>query len=308
MSDHKRLANLLRLIRLLNKPGGYSVERLANRFHITPRSVYRYFNTLRECGFEMEKVRGRYRFANSHSATALFPLLTEDEATLLRDAVLAIRDNRPYKTKLIKKLNLLGNPGHIAEMITDHALAGIVKTLMTAIREQRRVVLCGYQSPSSDTVRNRLVEPLGFSINLRYLHAWETEQETVLQFKPERIEHVRLTEHSFKIQKHHRIEKPDLFGMNGEPKCRVTLRLNRRAANLLMEEFPESREYLPESLHGLQTFGRLEAELDVRGFEGAGRFVLGLPGEAEPLGPPAFLRYLQNRIRQQALYSKQGVQ
>jgi predicted DNA-binding transcriptional regulator YafY len=48
MSEHKRLYTLLQLISLLGKPGGYPVKRLAGRFQVSTRTIYRYFVILRE--------------------------------------------------------------------------------------------------------------------------------------------------------------------------------------------------------------------------------------------------------------------
>ncbi|MEX0769747.1 MAG: HTH domain-containing protein [Balneolaceae bacterium] len=68
MGDHKRFFIILQMIRLLSRPGGFAVKRLAQRFDVTPRSIYRYFDLLRECGFALEKSGGRYRFQNSGDA------------------------------------------------------------------------------------------------------------------------------------------------------------------------------------------------------------------------------------------------
>ncbi len=322
MDDHKRLYTLLQMIRLLSESGGYPVDRLARRFKVTSRSIYRYFRLLRECGFDLEKKGGRYLFRRKDHADNLLPLLTNDEATLLRDAVLAMHPSHPQKTGLLKKLELLSDPQQLSELIVDAALSEVTGKLALAIRENKMVILHGYHSPNSDTVRDRLVEPLGFSVNMRYLYAFDPGQDMVRQFKPERITRVeitkkdRLSESSARVRniiERYRTHKPDLFGMNGEPRCAVRLRLNRRAAHLLLEEYPESAILgVGKKNHrhsDEQDDSHEVVDIPVNGFEGAGRFVLGLPGEAEPVSPPAFLRYLKTRMsRSNLTYHQKKVQ
>lgn len=293
MGDHNRLYTLLQLIHLLSRPGGYPVQRLAQRFDVTPRTIYRYFSLFRECGFELEKSGGRYRFQNRGDAESLLPLLTMEEASLLRESILALHPGHPRKADLLNKLKILGDPGPLAGLIVNASVAGVIRTLLEAIREEREVVLKGYHSPGSDTVRDRRVEPVGFSVNMRYLFAYDPEHEAVRQFKPERIGNVEVTGRRFETGDRHEVPRPDLFGMNGTPRTKITLKLNQRATHLLLEECPES------SLLDIRIPSGNKAttiQIEVNGFDGVGRFVLGLPGEAVPVRPPEFLRYLEERI------------
>lgn len=304
MNEHKRLYNLLQLISLLSKPGGYQVQRLAKRFGVTARTVYRYFEILRECGFVLEKSGSRYRFKNAPESQNILPLFSAEEAAVINKAVLSLHPDYPIKTGLLKKLRIMADPSHLSELIVDAHASGIISSLLEAIRGQKRVILQNYHSPSSDTLLNREVDPLGFSINMKYLYAFDPDHQKTVQFKPERIGRVVITGIVFEPDERYRIEKPDLFGMNGQPQTDVTLSLNRRALHLLLEEFPESRNIIKDlegfkNLPGLDGKApdrtRLNVNLPVKGFDGVGRFVLGLPGEAVPLGPPEFLAYLDKR-------------
>jgi len=306
MSEHKRLYNLLQLISLLGKPGGYPVKRLAERFQVTSRTIYRYFDILRECGFEIEKSGGRHRFRNSAEVENLLPLFSEEEAAVVNKAVLSLHSGHFQKVALLKKLRILSGSGHISELITNAKTSRAVSLLLEAIRGRKRVILHHYHSPSSDTVLDRAADPIGFSINMKYLYAFEPEHQKVVQFKPERIGRVEITADSFETNERYRIEKPDLFGMSGAHRAVVSLQLNRRALHLLLEEFPESAAILEKDLTGFQNLSglqnNLKVKLPVKGFEGVGRFVLGLPGEANALGPPEFLRYLEERMNRSTLF------
>jgi len=306
MSEHKRLYNLLQLIGLLGKPGGYPVKRLAKRFQVSTRTVYRYFEILRECGFEIEKSGNRHRFKSLPESQNLLPLFSAEEAAVINNAVLSLHSDHPQKAVLLKKIRILAKPEQLVELITDAKTSKAVSLLMEAIRQRKRVILHHYHSPSSDTVLDRVADPIGFSINMKYLHAFEPEHQKVVQFKPERIGRVEITADSFEPDERYRIEKPDLFGMNGVPGAVVSLQLNRRAIHLLLEEFPESAAIIEQDLTGFENLSgpgnNLKVNLPVKGFEGAGRFVLGLPGEANALGPPEFLRYLEERMNRSTLF------
>jgi proteasome accessory factor C len=304
MTEHKRLFNLLQMIALLSRPGGFSVKRLASRFQVSTRTIYRYFDILRECGFQIEKSGNRRRFKQPSDSLNLLPQFTAIEAELIRKAILALSPEDSRRNGLLNKLNVITDPAHIADMIVDAKTAGNVSALLTAVRKQKRVVLHHYHSPNSETTQNRTVDPLGFSTNMKYLLAFDPDHQKVIQFKPERIEIVEVTGTMFEPDKRYQVEKPDLFGMNGTPHREVILRLNSRALRLLLEEFPESR-----NLPGLADAENLKnpenknhtITLPVKGYDGVGRFVLGLPGEAVPLGPAGFLRYLKKRMEKGAL-------
>ncbi len=302
MGEHKRLYNLLQLISLLSKPGGYSVKRLAGQFRVTTRTIYRYFDLLRECGFDLVKNDGRYRFHNPTDSVNLLPLFTAEEEAVIRKAVTSLHLSNPHKSGLLKKLRLMTDPWFITELIVDAKTSGNIQTLAEAIHDKRRVILHQYHSLNSEPVLSRMVDPLGFSVNMKYVYGFDLDHQKVVQFKPERIGSVEITDTKYIVDKRYHIEKPDLFGMNGSPQAKVTLTLNRRALHLLLEEFPESRNVEGLAVNDVWEKGPSEESnitisLPVKGFEGVGRFVLGLPGEAEPVGPPEFLKYLENRMK-----------
>lgn len=312
MTEHKRLFNLLQMIALLSGPGGLSVERLAKRFQVTTRTIYRYFDILRECGFDIEKSGSRRRLKHSSGSLSILPYFTVDEAAVVNKAILSLHSSHPHKAGLLKKLKLMADTSHLAEVIVDAHTAANTTALMAAMREQKRVVLHHYHSPNSDTVINRTVDPLGFAANMKYLYAFDPEHRKVVQFKPERIGRVEITGISFAPDDRYRIEKPDIFGMNGTPHATLQLRLFPRAIHLLLEEFPESRDvkvlrdYVPGSTSGTNSSEHesIEIRIPVKGFDGVGRFVLGLPGEAVPLGPPGFLQYLKQRRKREMITAK----
>jgi proteasome accessory factor C len=128
-----------------------------------------------------------HRFKNASESQNILPLFSTEEAAIINKAVLSLHSDHPQKTVLLNKLRILAEPGHLVELITDAKTSRMVSLLMEAIRHRKRVILHHYHSPSSDTVLDRITDPIGFSINMKYLYAFDPEHQKVVQFKPERI-------------------------------------------------------------------------------------------------------------------------
>ena len=86
-----------------------------------------------------------------------------------------------------------------------------------------------------------------------------------------------------------------MFGMSSDTLVPVRLRLTMRAANLLKEEFPESKRMLRPDGKDHFLF-----ETEVRDVKGIGRFVLGLHNEVEIIEAPELESYLRLHARQLA--------
>ena len=237
MTEHKRLLSLLKLISLLHSPGGYTIDRLALRFDITSRSVYRYLGILKECGFNVEKKSGRYRIASGQTVSSHIYALTDEEVQVVAESVAAVHHNHPLKLNIIQKLSLFTDVSGIAGLILQAGLSEHISVLSKAIKIRKRVILKQYHSPNSKSVRDRLVEPISFTPNMRYVFAWDVDRGEIRQFKPERISAVDLTNVNCKYIGRGNEHETDIFGMNGYPRVETTLECSHRAILLLNEEF-----------------------------------------------------------------------
>ena len=56
--DQPKLERMLRLMKLLSGNVNYTINELAERLDTTYRSIYRYIDTFKECGFAVEKLHG----------------------------------------------------------------------------------------------------------------------------------------------------------------------------------------------------------------------------------------------------------
>lgn len=302
MSEFKRLYRLLQLINMLGKGDKRTAGQLARIFEVNERTIYRYFDLLRNCGFQIEKDRDHRYFLHTSGKLNQYTNdligFTLDEASLIRDALMSVHSTHPLRNNIFEKLFTFSELGLTADIITDQALAGRLNRLRKAMHNKQQVKLIQYHSANSQTIRDRVVEPIAFMHNLRYFTAFEAEAQQVRQFRPERCGEVALLPVDFQYEHLHKQSHPDAFGMNGEPVCRIRLALSPRGSSLLAEEFPLAKKDMKWDKNS----GKATYEGEVKGFEGVGRFVLGLPGEVEVKGPGSFTGYLEHK-RKEAISS-----
>mgnify|MGYP004479895233 FL=1 len=53
-----KIVKLLRLMKILTGNVSMTIEQIANEMHITPRTIYRYIDNIREAGFVVNKLYG----------------------------------------------------------------------------------------------------------------------------------------------------------------------------------------------------------------------------------------------------------
>lgn len=153
--------------------------------------------------------------------------------------------------------------------------ASMRQALLEAIDGRMRVVLEGYSSPSSNSTRDRLVEPFALSEDQDFVWAFEVESESNKVFRISRIQNVKMLKDEPWLQSRmHKAGFTDAFHMinfDGK-KTHVKMRMKRRAYNLLIEEYPSTISHITH-----------DAKLDewiyddyVSNLVGIGRFVVGL--------------------------------
>ena len=105
--DQPKLERLLRLMKLLTANNTHSVEEIADKLSISPRSVYRYIDTFREAGFVVKKSGNCIKLDKSSPYFKDISELihfTEEEAYILKSAIESIDENNVLKQNLKKKL------------------------------------------------------------------------------------------------------------------------------------------------------------------------------------------------------------
>lgn len=291
LNDYQKLQCLLYLIGLLSKGERYTVKQLEKRLGRSSRSLYRYMNLLKDCGFRLESDSSHHYWIAGLDEIyeRIGQHFTAEEATLLRQSIASLHSSHPLRDSLMQKLYAHSELKSTGDLIYDQMLGRHLEVLRNAMQQKQRVRLIRYHSLSSNTTADRKVEPLSFAHNMQYLMAYDCDIDEFRQFKVERIGEVCLLKENFNPELRATSPTTDAFGMNGEEDLLVQLQLTDRAAQLLGEEFPLAKPSLCRKGRGYFWQGNVKA------YQGVGRFVLGLPGEVKPLATEDFIRYLREQ-------------
>ena len=292
--DQPKLERLLRLMKLLTANNYLTVEEIAARLSITPRSVYRYIDTFREAGFVIKKQNGCIRLDRSSPYFKDISELihfTEEEAYILKSAIESIDEHNILKQNLKKKLYTVYDYKILAETIVNGKHSRNVRQLVQAMEERRSVILKKYASSHGNDIRDRRVEAFTFTTNYEQVWCYCLEEQEVKLFRLSRIGAVEILPEPWQHEAAHQSGYIDIFRMHSNVKRRVILKMGLRSSSLLMEEFPLASKQLRKL-----SDNEWLLDTEVCSYEGVGRFVMGLPGDIGIIDSPEFVRYMATQV------------
>lgn len=274
---------MLRLMKLLTGNVSRTIDQVAKEMGITPRTVYRYIDDIREAGFVVNKLYGNvYAMGKVGRGLSDFNRLiyfTEEEAYITAKLIEGIDNNNVLKRDLQRKL---------ASVYDSTSIAANVEALADAIKRKKQVVLKQYESAHSNESKDRLVEPIEFTANMIDIWAYDVDNGDNRVFKVARIHEVEVTDTGWEFASKHKAIKPDVFRMVGNLNEKIVLQLNTRAKSLLLEEFPLAEKDLKRE------DGKWLLKTTIHSLEGAGRFVIGLAADIKILEGKKLLDYIKN--------------
>jgi predicted DNA-binding transcriptional regulator YafY len=296
--DQPKYERMVSLMLLLAGNHCYTVKQIARKFDVSDTTIYRYIDTFREGGMviteyeDIYRIDGRSPFFRDISELVHFTL---PEAHVLKSVLDGLDDTNVLKQFLKTKLFAGHNFKLLADIVVIHKDARNVNRLVEAISLHKQVKLCNYASAHSNSVRDRLVEP--FQVETNYIQVWCYEPESGQNklFKLARIGEVEVKEDDWQYENEHKAGFTDIFRIHGHNKRQVQLKLDTRAAHLLMEEYPLASTYM----RPLDEKGCLWLlDTPVCSLEGVGRFVMGLINEIEVIGPKELKFFLKHRMKE----------
>lgn len=252
------------------------IKELCEELNISKRTMYRYVETLDRCGFSIF-IRDHCVMLDKQSPVfkELDALMyfNRDEAVSLYNAIDTVEIHSDVKQQLKDKLMSLYGTKEVRDKIIRLHASEKVKNLMEAIQQHKVVRIVGYSSPSSQTKKDRLVEP--FKIGEEYKMVWCYELESGMNkvFMISRMEEVCIEDLTWRHEPEHRSAFTDAFHMisfSGKT-YPVRLLMNRRATELMREEYPLTEQDI--RYIGMEYW---EYKTEVSSYVGVGRFVLGL--------------------------------
>ncbi len=273
----------------------YTVDELARQLETSYRSIYRYIDTFKECGFVVEKLAPNvYKLKSMPEDYPEFQNLvyfSDEEAHLVNNLIDRLDPTNALKANLQKKLAIIYDSTGIADLVDGRSLRNIVETLAHGIREKKKVVLKNYESGNSHTVRDRYIEPFGFTTN--YIDVWgfDLQDGRSKLFKVSRMQEAMLLEDEpWTNEDKHEKQGLDVFGMSGRTPLHVRLRLGVMAKNLLLEEHPLAENDLTEEK------GSWILDTQVYNYAGICRFYVGAASDVQILESNDFEKYVSDYV------------
>ena len=295
MKDQNKIQRILQLLVSLSGGYGKTKEQIAETLEITPRTVYRYLDTIRSVGFVVEKRDGYIRIPqNNPQNKDLSHLLyfSSEESQILQEAIRYIDDTSAVKQNLIKKLYSLYSSRQVAQTIMNESMGENVRKLCDAMEFEKQVTLVNYRSANASKITSRRIEPFEFTTNYISVWGYDLDKQKNRVFKTARIEDVEISNHYWQHKDKHQSKKTDIFRVAVDNPVKVKLTMKLRAAELLKEEYPLAKELIHPDRNGHFIF-----EGTVNGFQGVSRFILGLMDEIEVLEPTELKGFLNNKIK-----------
>lgn len=286
---------LLELVKLLNTDEFQSTAKLAEQLGVSTRMVYNYLNVLNEQGFDVEKQVVRYRLDRN---SAFFKTIDEliplniQEAEYICGMMPSVNEDGNLSQSIKRKLTRYYGLTDQGMIPVDKTQERKVRQLKDAIKRQRQVVLKGYSSPSSHSVKDRLVEPFYLFNNDEDVRCYELSTHMNKTFKLARIESVEIQRTRWTEELKHKRMYTDIFAFSGDKLYIIELVLGQLARNLLIEEYPQTARNIIQIGEG-----RWQAILNVTSYVGVGRFVIGLYDDIEVVGDEGFKAYLYEKVQ-----------
>lgn len=293
--DQPKIERMLRLMKLMSGSENYTIEELGKQLDLSYRSVYRYIETFKSCGFVVVKVKSNvYKIGKMPKGQVNMKNLiyfSEEEAYLVNKLINGLHPSNQLKAVLKKKLSAIYSCTNIADYIHSEDTASNIEELGKAIREKRKVILKSYESGNSQEVSDRFIEPFEFTTNHIDIWGYDLEKQENRVFKISRIGKVSILDDNWSNEEKHRKSFTDCFRMSGFEQTEITLELSLKAKNILLEEYPLAAEHLKKNNN------KWILKTNVCNMTGVGRFVIGLADEIKVIDSPLLTKYIDDFVK-----------
>lgn len=292
--DQPKIERLLRLMKLMSGPTYYTIVDLQDTLGMSERTIYRYIDTFKGAGFAVEKVRGNVprlvTMKRPYPDLSKIVYFSEEEAYIVNRLIDSLDNTNALKQGLHRKLAAIYDATSIADYIDKKSNAANIQALADAAKNKRQVILKNYESSHSGDIRDRKVEPFGFTTN--YLDVWcyDPEDGKNKRFKIARIDEVLVLDEPWAAESLHSSSEIDVFRMSGPETYHVRLQLSLQAKNLLLEEYPLAEKSIRKN------GDHYIFDDDVRAMEGVGRFVIGLASDITIIEGTELREYIRSFV------------
>jgi predicted DNA-binding transcriptional regulator YafY len=252
------------------------------------RTVYRYLDMLKDLGFTIERDSSNRISITVNGNSDLVPF-TDQEADYLEKLIKTVGKSTKIADSVLQKVRLSSELKVGANLLFKAHLGQIVEKISIAIIEGRQLLIKNYTSANSQTISDRIVEPMCFTDDYESVSAFEVKTKQNKYFNIERMAEVEVLDSKMKYEQLHEFYKPDIFGFQGKSLNKVVeIQMSMRASLVLKEEYPMSIPYIKYILETDSYYFKA----NVQSFLAPGRFVLGFLEDVKIVGSKDFTRYI----------------
>lgn len=292
--EQQKILRVFKLINLLQGNIGKPVHRLAELLETDERTIYRYFKLLEALGFVVVKEFSKYKIQERPEylpSASTYSTFSSEENQWLKGLIETQGKGNLLKDSILQKLQLKSEVKQGSEQLFKANLGRQVDLISQGISQKKQIWLKDYYSLSSDTVSDRLVEPVGFTSDYENIYALEVESKSMKMFKIERIGEVVVSSDAWRFEPKHELPEQSLFGFTGKGKYAVKLKLSKMAYQLMLEEHPNARPFMQ-----IKNRNQYYFQGEIPHLPGLARFILGLPGEVKVEEGEEMKAYLKEQL------------
>ncbi len=292
MYNQNRIYRVFQLINYLKSNPPKSVRSIMKYLDTSERTVYRYIEMLKDLGFDIEKDNSNRLWISSALKSEVIPF-TSQEADFLEKLTRSSGRGAKIADSVLQKIRVASELNVSTDLLFKAHLGQIVEQISIAITEGRQILIRNYASANSQTISDRIVEPMCFTANYESVSVFEPKTNENKYFNIERMGSVEVLDSKMKHEDKHEFFKPDVFGFQGKSMLKeVELNLSLAAALMLKEEYPMTVPFIKQ-INGTQHY---HFKAKVQSFLAPSRFVLGYRSEVEVVGSKEFEKYIDKKL------------
>jgi len=285
---------ILQYLLYLSGPFPRSKADILCRFDMQERDLYRCNLKLKDAGFIVDLFEEGYllRKSNQEGKTLsdLFHF-SEEENFLLAKVIDKLHDENPLKESLRSKLYSVYDYKYLPKPTILTNKEGIIADIIDSIRNKEQLVLMAYRSSNSGFIRDRLVEAFELQSDFSSFWCYEPESRQCKLFMTRRVDQIKKLGIPWQFESEHQAPFTDAFRMSSLHKTNIRLSLSLRAANLMIEEYPLTQTFLKPV-----TDNEWQFDGWVCGFDGIGRFIMGLAEDVKIIKTNELSLFIKNRM------------
>ena len=180
------------------------------------------------------------------------------------------------------------------KVFTNQEKAANLASIQTGIQENKVVVLHNYASSNSGEFSDRVVEAYSAYPESNLVVCFDTRDMKCKCFHLSRIGYVEVLDKPWQHKMIHKLIKVDAFHMSGEKSIKCCLELDLFARNLLIEEYPKSKDDLKKTGDP----NKWIFDTKVYNVAGIGRFFVGLANHIRIMDAPELKEYIQKYVKE----------